>query len=109
MTYADKYALIKAYKIISGDDPDQNKSEEMTKPITIFITELEINTLTNLFKRKGLNIEKVLRKNGITDISNITKDQYSNIINVVSKLADKNIDTENNVNVEEINGSNTEN
>lgn len=28
MTYADKYALLKAYKIITGDDPDQNPSEE---------------------------------------------------------------------------------
>ena len=28
MTYADKYALLKAYKIISGDDPDQEKSPD---------------------------------------------------------------------------------
>ena len=29
MTYADKYALLKAYKIITGDDPDQNASESL--------------------------------------------------------------------------------
>ena len=28
MTYSDKYALLKAYKIITGEDPDQFKSEE---------------------------------------------------------------------------------
>lgn len=28
MTYADKYALLKAYKIQTGDDPDQNPSAE---------------------------------------------------------------------------------
>ena len=28
MTYADKYALMKAYKISTGDDPDQDASEE---------------------------------------------------------------------------------
>lgn len=28
MTYADKYALLKAYKIITGDDPDQTASED---------------------------------------------------------------------------------
>lgn len=28
MTYGDKYALMKAYKIITGDDPDQFKSED---------------------------------------------------------------------------------
>lgn len=27
MTYGDKYALLKAYKIITGDDPDQNPSD----------------------------------------------------------------------------------
>lgn len=31
MTYADKYAIMKAYKIITGDDPDQNKSGNMNK------------------------------------------------------------------------------
>lgn len=29
MTYADKYALLKAYKIITGDDPDQSYSEDL--------------------------------------------------------------------------------
>lgn len=28
MTYGDKYALMKAYKISTGEDPDQNASEE---------------------------------------------------------------------------------
>ena len=28
MTYGDKYALLKAYKIITGDDPDQNRNDE---------------------------------------------------------------------------------
>lgn len=28
MTYGDKYALLKAYKIITGDDPDQTMSED---------------------------------------------------------------------------------
>lgn len=30
MTYADKYALLKAYKIQTGDDPDQSHSSERT-------------------------------------------------------------------------------
>lgn len=29
MTYADKYALLKAYKIMTGEDPDQEASEEL--------------------------------------------------------------------------------
>lgn len=31
MTYADKYALMKTYKISTGDDPDQQASEEQFK------------------------------------------------------------------------------
>ena len=31
MTYADKYALLKAYKIGTGDDPDKNKSGKLSK------------------------------------------------------------------------------
>lgn len=30
MTYADKYALMKAYKIVTGEDPDQEASEDLT-------------------------------------------------------------------------------
>ena len=30
MTYSDKYALLKSYKISTGDDPDQNASEEVS-------------------------------------------------------------------------------
>lgn len=31
-TYADKYALLKAYKIATGEDPDQEASKEYEKP-----------------------------------------------------------------------------
>jgi hypothetical protein len=31
MTYSDKYALLKAYKIETGDDPDKDASKEKTK------------------------------------------------------------------------------
>ena len=35
MTYGDKYALLKAYKIITGEDPDQTASEDakISRPI----------------------------------------------------------------------------
>lgn len=31
MTYSDKYALMKAYKIVTGEDPDQNASPEQNQ------------------------------------------------------------------------------
>lgn len=50
MTYADKYALMKAYKIITGDDPDQEKSDELK-------SKQEILNPTLLSKAQELNID----------------------------------------------------
>lgn len=51
MTYADKYALLKAYKIETGDDPDQHKSEEfksIQNSASTPITEEQIKILEGL-------------------------------------------------------------
>lgn len=34
MTYADKYALLKAYKMVTGDDPDQEASNDLKSAST---------------------------------------------------------------------------
>ena len=72
MTYADKYALMKAYKIITGDDPDQEPSKPLTgrTPSTTKPTvkkgvspELKAEceslggTLEQIANKKGLKIE----------------------------------------------------
>lgn len=58
MTYGDKYALLKAYKIQTGDDPDaaasetyvgKNTQDAMKQPVT----EKELETLKNLFAKAG--------------------------------------------------------
>ena len=54
MTYADKYALLKAYKIITGEDPDQNESEDLKTADTKKAQTLD---KTLLAKAKSLNIE----------------------------------------------------
>ena len=52
MTYADKYALLKAYKIQTGDDPDKDPSGELkgtekaSKPL---ITEKQIEIINKLY------------------------------------------------------------
>ncbi len=43
MTYSDKYALMKAYKIITGDDPDQELSQELGKSKTRKATKAELD------------------------------------------------------------------
>lgn len=78
MTYADKYALLKAYKIETGEDPDQEasgelgsfkKSEDTASPAQI-----------NLIRSLGVNIPNVLRRFGIDKIEALTKSQASFII-----------------------------
>ena len=66
MTYSDKYALLKAYKIITGEDPDQYKSEEskitrktqnaMTYRDKVIITAQDLGiSFKELAKDYGLN------------------------------------------------------
>lgn len=62
MTYADKYALMKAYKIVTGDDPDQNPSQ----PLTNLKLKDERTQLIKECNALGINMEKVaihFRKN----------------------------------------------
>ena len=42
MTYGDKYALLKAYKIVTGDDPDQNASEPQQRIDVVDISRQKI-------------------------------------------------------------------
>lgn len=63
MTYADKYALLKAYKIITGEDPDQNESDDLNgastkKPPKLVITALDA-TLMKEAEDLGIELEKV--------------------------------------------------
>ena len=80
MTYADKYALMKAYKISTGDDPDQTASEptQYTKAtptqqkaaerpmsprdrLVKKLTEMKIN-IEAYAKEKGLNKETTAQR-----------------------------------------------
>lgn len=61
MTYADKYALLKAYKITTGDDPDQKASEPMTGKETRvpMASEKQINFLKGLGAKDPANAEYI--------------------------------------------------
>lgn len=59
MTYADKYALMKAYKIVTGDDPDQEGSKEMFVTGEKKLDKIKLATLGEV--AKGLQTETVLK------------------------------------------------
>lgn len=80
MTYADKYALLKAYKIITGDDPDQEKSEELKdkqeKPQ--MATEKQIQYIQRLHDQSPENASYI--EKACPNPKNLTKKQASEII-----------------------------
>lgn len=109
MTYGDKYALMKAYKIITGEDPDQNpspdnvtnlnsnKKENKSKEETIneeeldmLVTEQQAKTVYALMMSKGLEVEKQLQHNyGISNTKDLTRRQYASILNAIKNMPNK--------------------
>lgn len=74
MTYGDKYALMKAYKISTGEDPDQTASEEKAytrhepKPIDRDMeawTPSPREELAMLLKKKGIDAKTFAAEKGI--------------------------------------------
>ena len=66
MTYSDKYALMKAYKIVTGDDPDQDMSKPLVSIKAKAGVDTELEQVLKEAKSMGMNIEKVafhFRKN----------------------------------------------
>lgn len=107
MTYADKYALMKAYKIITGDDPDQNYSNELknkdtksvrttkTKQVqtavtpTDFIKETEKIALRGRCESEGVDEKKLLDLYGLGSFDGMMYRHYYNILKNWEKVKEK--------------------
>lgn len=75
MTYADKYALLKCYKIITGDDPDQNASEKTNfKKTTTKKVLTNREELIKYCKENNLDAVEIGKKYNLTKTS--TDDDY---------------------------------
>ena len=87
MTYADKYALMKAYKLSTGDDPDKDASpqEGYRKAKTQPISDSQKETIKRLYDENEIN--NVLAKNNINSIDQLTTNQAIAMIN--HKLTNK--------------------
>ena len=66
MTYSDKYALLKAYKIQTGDDPDANASEPLARIEKKPASDAVKGVIKSLCDKHGVNFEKWLGQNGVT-------------------------------------------
>ena len=86
MTYADKYALLKAYKIITGDDPDQKASETLKaveRKETIsnqLITDVQAVALESVLTAGNVNIPKLLEMYKVKTLRDLTQRQHAEII-----------------------------
>lgn len=85
MTYADKYALLKAYKIITGEDPDQHYSEEGTfqPKEEELATEKERLRMRGLCKENGIEPKWIVEQLGI-EKGKMTKRQYVDALNLIN-------------------------
>lgn len=74
MTYADKYALMKAYKISTGDDPDQEASrEERYQPAPT-----ARQKLIAFLKDKGIDMKVFAEEKGLD--KNTSEDRYKAVL-----------------------------
>jgi hypothetical protein len=88
MTYADTYGLLKAYKIITGDDPDQKASETLKafeRKAEEKITEIQGVALIQTLKAAGVQIPTLLKQYGVENVSDLTQKQHSDIIRKLEK------------------------
>ena len=90
MTYADKYALMKAYKISTGDDPDKEASPEngYKKVEGRKINLKELGILQQTIAKYNLTderINEILKKYGYTKLEEVDFENYAKIGNEMSK------------------------
>lgn len=94
MTYADKYALMKAYKISTGDDPDTYASaEEAYKRAEKAVKEKMIDAahaaeIDALTKAKGVTYHQIAARYKVRDITELTMEQACDCIRGLKGMPD---------------------
>ena len=84
MTYADKYALMKAYKISTGDDPDMNASED-TSFVTQKVKKVNVDALKASCKETGTDIEKLIAAYKCEKAEDLTVGQWVEAMGILEK------------------------
>lgn len=75
MTYADKYALLKAYKILTGEDPDQKYSEPLVS-VDQKMNAFMKNTLVNALKEHGKKAGELKALEGKSGYGDMTVEDF---------------------------------
>jgi len=80
MTYSDKYALLKAYKIQTGDDPDQDASEPLKALASARIGKTKAAALAEALTAAGQDTAKIAAYYKVADLSYLTEAQHGEIV-----------------------------
>lgn len=88
MTYADKYALMKAYKLSTGDDPDKDPSPANGCQKRVgYATPGQIDVLLEVYKDE--NLRKLLEANKINSINELPMKKASELIKKINEKKGK--------------------
>lgn len=89
MTYGDKYALLKAYKILTGEDPDQNYSDDLQDVNRGQSEMVSIVTGINMFIEKnpqyGDFLNQAFEKAGVNDLYELADKEPTFVKNCYKK------------------------
>ena len=95
MTYSDKYALMKAYKISTGDDPDQDASKDEKyksvkpepKPAqkVLHVTEAQAKMISDLGEAGAIDLPKIMAFYKVTAVEELPITAGSQIIEKYGK------------------------
>lgn len=89
MTYADKYALLKAYKIGTGDDPDKNKSNKISED-TQELTLIYMDKMNKLVAETNTDYEELLNYFGVKSNNEMNLKQLKEAVTILEKKKSKN-------------------
>lgn len=91
MTYGDKYALMKAYKISTGDDPDQKASEDThytQQQENPLVDATKIKVLKERMKKKGVKDSQILERYKVNSFEELTVLDFMKACNGLEKMPD---------------------
>jgi hypothetical protein len=92
MTYADKYALMKAYKISTGDDPDQNTVPEKQQEEDLqnkLIDKIKLASIEAELKRTGVPAKQITDRYKVFELKELVLPAFTNAMNILAKMPDK--------------------
>ena len=84
MTYSDKYALLKAYKIQTSEDPDQQESAPLART-SKNISAVKAKALISALQNANVNVSALLEQYKVKAATDLTEEQHSEIMARVQK------------------------